>query len=121
MQRRPEKSNPRLTALILRLKEASRTNEAGIWREIASRLESPRRNYAEVNISKINRYAGDGETILVPGKVLGTGVLEQPVVVAALNFSGSAQSKITKAKGSCMTIEELLAENPKGSRVRILR
>jgi large subunit ribosomal protein L18e len=43
------------------------------------------------------------------------------VVVAALNFSGSAQSKITKAKGSCMTIEELLAENPKGSRVRILR
>ena len=121
MQRRPEKSNPRLSTLIVRLKEASRTNDAGIWREIASRLESPRRNYAEVNISKINRYANEGETILVPGKVLGTGVLEQPVVVAALNFSGSAQSKIQGAKGSCMTIEELLQKNPTGSRVRILR
>jgi len=121
MQRRLEKTNPRLSTLISRLKEASRTNEVGLWREIASRLESPRRNYAEVNISKINRYASGGETILVPGKVLGTGVLEQPVVVAALNFSGSAQSKIRGAKGSCMTIEELLAKNPTGSRVRILR
>ncbi len=121
MQRRLEKTNPRLSILISRLKEASRTNEVGLWREIASRLESPRRNYAEVNISKINRYASGGETILVPGKVLGTGVLEQPVDVAALNFSGSAQSKIRGAKGSCMTIEELLAKNPTGSRVRILR
>jgi large subunit ribosomal protein L18e len=116
-----KKSNPRLMHLIVTLKDASRTNEANIWREIAKRLDSPRKNYAEVNISKINRYANEGETILVPGKVLGSGVLDLPVKVAALNFSEAAVSKITGANGTCMSIEELLRDNPKGSRVRILR
>ncbi len=73
MTRIVEKTNPRLTSLILLLKNKSRENEAKIWREIASRLETPNRNYAEVNLSKINRYAQNGETIIVPGKVLGSG------------------------------------------------
>ncbi len=121
MTRIVQKTNPRLTTLIALLKNQSRENEAKIWREIASRLETPNRNYAEVNLSKINRYAQDGETIIVPGKVLGSGMLEQSVKVAALNFSASATSKITDAKGQCMTIEQLLRDNPKGSGVRILR
>jgi len=121
MTRKVEKTNPRLTNLILLLKNNSRENEAKIWREIASRLETPNRNYAEVNLSKINRYAQNGETIIVPGKVLGSGVLEQSVKVAALNFSASATSKIMDAKGQCMSIEQLLKDNPKGSGIRILR
>ena len=103
------------------LKETARENEANIWRDIAKKLELPTKNYAEVNISKINRYANEGEIILVPGKVLGTGNLEQPVHIAALNFSKSAIGKIRDARGSCMTIEELMMVNPKGSRIRILR
>jgi large subunit ribosomal protein L18e len=116
-----DKTNPRLNNLIVLLKEAARTNEASIWRDIAMRLEAPSRNYAEVNVGKINRYATKGETILVPGKVLGTGVLNQPVRIAALNFSKSAVGKIQDAQGACMTIEELLSSNPQGSRIRILR
>jgi large subunit ribosomal protein L18e len=116
-----QKTNPRLNNLIALLKEAARTNEASIWRDIAVRLEAPSRNYAEVNVGKINRYAAKGETILVPGKVLGTGVLNQPVQIAALNFSKSAVGKIQNAQGACMTIEELLSSNPQGSRIRILR
>ncbi len=115
------KTNPRLVNLISRLKTVSRTNDANIWREIAIRFESPDRNYAEVNLSKINRYANHGETILVPGKVLGSGMVDSSVRVAALNFSASATQKITDRGGQCMTIEELLDDNPKGSRVRILR
>lgn len=103
------------------LKDASRTSDANVWREIARRLESPGKNYAEVNISKISRYALEGETILVPGKVLGTGAIEHPVVVAALTFSSAAADKIRQAQGTCISIEELLAQNPQGSRVRILR
>ncbi len=121
MRRTVKKTNPRLTHLIMMLKDASQTHEANIWREIAKRLDSPRKNYAEVNISKINRYAQEGETILVPGKVLGSGVLDLPVNVAALNFSEAAASKIVGANGTCMTIEELVRSNPKGSRVRIIR
>ena len=121
MTRTIEKTNPRLTTLISLLKNKSRENEANVWREIASRLETPNRNHAEVNLSKINRYVKNGETILVPGKVLGSGVLEQSVRIAALNFSASATSKIRDAKGQCMTIEQLISDNPKGSGVRILR
>lgn len=116
-----KKSNPRLKELISMLTEASRTNEANVWREIAVRLEAPSKNYAEVNISKINRYAKNDETILVPGKVLGSGALTQPVVVAALNFSDAATAKIEQAKGKCLSIQDLVQENPKGTRVRILR
>ena len=115
------KTNPRHSALIYMLKEVSRNSGAGVWREIAKRLEAPSNNYAEVNISKINRYARDGDTIIVPGKVLGSGLIDQSVSVAALNFSAAAVDKITGANGKCMTIEELVATNPKGSQVRILR
>lgn len=115
------KTNPRLTSLISLLKATSRENDVNIWRDIADRLEAPSKNYAEVNLSKINRYATNGDTIIVPGKVLGTGMLELSVRVAALNFSESASEKIREAQGECMSIEQLLSDNPKGSRVRILR
>jgi large subunit ribosomal protein L18e len=120
-KRTNQKTNPRLTHLIATLKEIARENDVKVWRALAQNLESPSRNYAEVNIGKINRYAQDGETILVPGKVLGSGVLNHKVSVAALTFSESAVGKITGLEGNCMTIEELVQTNPKGSGVRILR
>jgi len=121
MKKKGIKTNPRLVKLIGDLRSAARNNEANVWREIAKRLDSPVKNYAEVNLSKINRYAQDGETILVPGKVLGSGILEQSVSVAAISFSESATNKIRNAEGTCMSIEELIESNPKGSQVRILR
>ncbi|HOT03294.1 MAG TPA: 50S ribosomal protein L18e [Methanolinea sp.] len=116
-----KKTNPRLVNLISLLKDTSRQNEVNVWRDVATRLEAPARNYAEVNLSKINRYASDGETIVVPGKVLGSGMLDTSVKIAALTFSASAATKILEANGQCLTIEELLKDNPKGSRIRILR
>jgi large subunit ribosomal protein L18e len=59
--------------------------------------------------------------MLVTGKVLGSGVLTRQVSVAALNFSKSATLKIESANGTCMTIEDLIRNNPAGSRIRILR
>ncbi len=121
MNTRREKSNPRLTTLITLLRDTSRENQVAIWRDIAERLEGSCTRYAEVNVSKINRYAANGETVLIPGKVLGSGVLERQVNVAALTFSASSSAKINGASGRCMTIEELVQSNPKGSQVRILR
>ncbi len=105
--------------LIERLRKKGR--DAPIWRDIAKRLEKPRRSYAEVNLSKIERYSKENDTILVPGKVLGSGEIEHRVNVAALGFSKKAREAITKADGICMSIEELMEENPKGSGVKILR
>ncbi|MDI6860017.1 MAG: 50S ribosomal protein L18e [Methanocellales archaeon] len=115
------KTNPRLVKLIEELKAKSREEEVAIWRDIAKRLERPTRNYAEVNVGRINRHAVEGETVLVPGKVLGSGVLDHPVTVAALDFSLSARDKITNVKGKCITIEQLVEVNPSGKGVRIIQ
>ncbi|ADE37038.1 50S ribosomal protein L18e [Methanohalophilus mahii] len=114
------KSDPRVPSLIVSLKEQARQEDAAIWRDIARRLEKPRKNYAEVNLSKLNRNATDDEIVLVPGKVLGAGILKRSVAVAALGFSASAKEKIAENGGRCITIEEIMKEKPAGSGIRIL-
>jgi large subunit ribosomal protein L18e len=115
------KTNPRLVRLIDDLKAASRNNNVGLWRDIARRLEKPARNYATVNLSKINRHTKPNDTVLVPGKVLACGNLEHSVTVVALGFSSQAMSKIQSAGGKCLKIESLIQEQPKGSGIKILR
>ena len=116
-----KKTNPRVLKLITDLKAKSREQNVGIWRDIAERMEKPARHYAEINLSKINRYSKEAETIIVPGKVLGTGDLDHSVIVAALNFSITAEVLISEAKGTCMSIEQLMKTNPTGKGVRILK
>jgi large subunit ribosomal protein L18e len=118
---RSEKTNPRLVRLIGDLKAASRVNGSPIWRDVAKRLEKPRRNYAAVNLSKINRHTESNDTVLVAGKVLASGEIEHSVTVAALSFSNNAMSKIQSAGGKCLAIEKLVEQHPKGSGIKILR
>lgn len=114
------KTNPRLSKLVFDLKAQSRQHNVAFWRDIAERIEKPARNYPEVNLSKINRYSKDNEIVIIPGKVLGSGNLNHPVTVVALNFSLTAEDLITRANGKCMTIEQLMESNPTGKGVRIL-
>lgn len=116
-----KKTNPRLLKLIFDLKAQSREHNVPLWRDIAERFEKPARHYAAVNVSKINRHSKENETILVPGKVLGTGIIDHPVTVAALNFSVAAEELIVGAKGECLSIEQLMKANPAGKGVRIIR
>lgn len=115
------KTNPSIIRLIDELKAASRENGAPLWRDIAKRLEKPRRNYAAVNLSKINRHTKSNDTVLVAGKVLAAGDLDHSVNVAALSFSSEASSKIEGAGGKCLAIGTLMQEHPKGSGIKILR
>jgi large subunit ribosomal protein L18e len=118
---RSEKTNPRIVRLISALKAASRESGSPLWRDIAQRLQKPRRNYAAINLSKINRHTQSNDIVLVAGKVLASGDLEHSVTVAALNFSGQAMTKIQAAGGRCLPIEKLAEEHPKGSGIKILR
>lgn len=116
-----EKTNPRIVRLIGDLKAASRESGASLWRDVARRLEKPNRNYAAINLSKINRHTQSNDIVLVAGKVLASGDIEHSVTVAALNFSSQARSKIQAAGGKCLMIERLVVEHPKGSGIKILR
>jgi len=94
--------------------------ESRFWRRIVKDLKKPSRQRRIINIYKINKYARDGETIIVPGKVLSVGEMEKKIDVAAVNFSLDAKNKIEKANGKAMSIKELLQSNPEGKKVRIL-
>ncbi|THE63351.1 50S ribosomal protein L18e [Salinadaptatus halalkaliphilus] len=113
------KTNPRLTDLIAELKSASRQTDADVWQDVADRLEKPRRTHAEVNLGRIDRYAREEETVVVPGKVLGSGALQKSVTVAAVDFSSSAETKIDQV-GDPVSLEQLLEENPDGSDIRVI-
>lgn len=114
VQRGP--TNPRLADLIAKMSK----EEKGIWKQTAELLNRPRRNRPWINLSKIDRYSKDNETILVPGKVLASGSLTKPVTIAAWRISESAKTKVEKSKGKVITIEKLMKDNPKGSGVRVM-
>lgn len=88
--------------------------------KLADELEKPRRSRAEVDLSKLNRVCSEKETVVIPGKLLASGILSKELTVVAASFSMSSIEKVTKAGGKVMTIEELIKQNPKGTDVRIV-
>ena len=115
------KTNPRLHRLIAELKSTARESGADVWRDVAARLEKPRRTHAEVNLGRIERYAQEDETVIVPGKVLGSGALRKTVTVAAVDFSSTAETKIAAAEGEALHLEQAIEQNPDGAGVRVIR
>ncbi|MHA2501301.1 MAG: 50S ribosomal protein L18e [Candidatus Kariarchaeaceae archaeon] len=121
MLKRKGPTNPLTASLVTQLRIISKENDAGVWRSVSKTLEKPRRGRSVVNISKIARFTSDNDMVVVPGKVLAAGEISHNVVVAAITFSDAARQKIEAAKGRAISIKQLAEENPKGSKVRILR
>lgn len=109
-------TNPRLVELIEKLK----AEKKGIWQSAADFLSRPTRRRAWINLSKIDRFSKEGETVLVPGKVLAAGDLTKPVTVAAWRFSDKARDKILAKNGKALSITDLMKANPSGKGVRVM-
>jgi large subunit ribosomal protein L18e len=120
MARQIRKTNPQLISLIQDLKKTAFEQDAPIWKDIALRLEKPIRNWPVVNLDHINRYLGEKEIGLIPGKVLSAGDLSKKVSIAAWDFSERAREKIKNAGGNAFSIQQLMQDNPKGKDIRIL-
>lgn len=118
--RRRGTTNPNLMALLRLLRKVSNKHKARIWKDVAEYLSRTRSRRIAVNVSRINRYTREGDVVIVPGKVLGAGILDHPVTVAAFSFSKQAREKILMAKGKCISIQELIEMNPTGSNVKII-
>lgn len=114
-------SNPLLRHASVMLERAGKKQKAPIWTEASTLLSNPASTKVEVNLGRISRIAEDGEAVFVPGKVLGTGVMERKLTVGAFAFSDGARSKIEASGGSALTIGEFLAKYPKGSGVRLVK
>jgi large subunit ribosomal protein L18e len=113
-------TNPELIGLIRFLRKQSSENKVEIWRDIAERLATPRKNRVAVNLSRLNRYTEKNETVIVPGKVLSAGEISHPLTITAFAFSQKAKEKISSAKGKCLSFSDLTKKNPKGSNIKII-
>ncbi|MAG16046.1 50S ribosomal protein L18e [Candidatus Woesearchaeota archaeon] len=111
--------NEQLKSLTEDLKNKGHKDSSKLLLRLANDLRKPTRQRRVVNLSKINRYTKDGETIVVPGKVLATGELDHVVTIAAWQFSEQAIDKIEKSKSKALQISELINDDIKGKRVRI--
>ncbi|MBS3154889.1 50S ribosomal protein L18e [Candidatus Woesearchaeota archaeon] len=119
MSTRTGPTNLVLQKLINDLKILSAREKINLWKRIAYELEKPTRVRREVNVYKINKFTEDDEIALVPGKVLNEGELTKKITVAAFRFSDAAKNKINKI-GKAISIQELMKQNPKGKKVRII-
>jgi len=109
------KTNLELVKTIIEAKKGKK------WIEVAGLLSSPRINKINVNLDKIEKEAKEGETIVVPGKVLSEGEISKKVKIAAFSFSEKAKEKISKAKGETLSIIEEIKKNPEGKGIKIIQ
>jgi len=82
--------------LIASLEKVARKTKKAIWADLAERMAKRSRTKKEVNLDEINKLAKQfkGKTLIVPGKVLARGILEEKVTVVAVNASSEAKAKI---------------------------
>ena len=113
-------TNPVLKETLLELEKQAKKENAKIWLKVGNILSKSRKNRVAVNLMKIDKYAKEGETIVVPGKVLGTGNLTKKVIVSSFEISDKAKQKINGV-GTFMDLKSLMEKNPKGKGLKILR
>jgi large subunit ribosomal protein L18e len=115
------KENPELKETVEQLLKISRDNNSIFWRDIALRLMKPKKSYPRTNVGSIEAKASDGEVLVVPGYVLGTGYINRKVTVSALKASPKAIEKMKNGGSSFVALVDLAKDNPKGTNIRILR
>jgi len=116
MDKKADPTNPILIETIETLDEA----EASFWNDVAQNLGKVNRKRPEVNISDIERNTEEGDTVVVPGKVLGSGRLSKEVNVAAFKASNGARNQIEE-NGEFMFIQDLFDDNPEAEGLKVIK
>jgi large subunit ribosomal protein L18e len=115
------KSNKVIRTQAVMLERKGRKESLPIWTVAAASLAAPKSIETIVNISRLSRI-GDGKSpMFVPGKVLGTGLLDKKLIVGAFSFSDSAREKIASAGGEALEVQEFVDRYPKGSGVILVK
>lgn len=120
MKKTIKRKHEKLRDLIQDLKKLSKEKEINLWKRIATDLQKSNKKQRVVNLYKISELTKKGDTVIIPGKVLGTGELKHDVTIAAYKFSRQAKDKISDSKGKPLSIDELIKDNPDGKNVRII-
>ena len=102
------------------LKGASKKNKAPIWLRLAELALKPSSARRTINVSQIDRLTKDGDVIVVPGKVLGTGGMSHKITLCSFSISNSGAQKILEPGGKILSYSELVKNHPTGKGVTII-
>ena len=105
--------NEQLKQLVGEMKKLAIEQKVDFWKKIAGELEKSTRRKRQVNVEKISRVLNEGETAVVPGKVLGPGKIKADIVCYNASKSVKKENKI-------ISFEELMKKNPKAQKCRII-
>jgi len=91
-----KKSNPILVETIIKLKKVNPI--------LAKLIATPKKRQAKINLEELDKKVKDGDKIIFPGKILGSGKIEKKIKIVALSASADAVEKLKKAKCEFSTI-----------------
>jgi large subunit ribosomal protein L18e len=106
--------------MVKELKQASAKNDAPIWLRLAKLALKTSVSKRVVNLTQINDVTKEGEVIVVPGKILGTGNVSHKITLSSFSISNSAAKKIIESGGNIINFKEMIEKFPTGKGVRII-
>jgi large subunit ribosomal protein L18e len=71
-------------------------------------------------LNRIAQLTKDNDTVVFPGKVLGTGNVSHKITLCSFSISESAANKIIENGGKLISYSKLIEENPTGKGVVLL-
>ena len=118
--KKTQTTNKELFDTIRNLVKYSNETGVSIYRAVANKLSAPASQRAKLNMSRLDKLAKEGETIIVSGKILGDGSFSKKnVTVVAFAASEGAITKLTAAGSKFVTINQHLSTKP-DNKLRIL-
>jgi len=102
------------------LKKASNKNDAPIWAKLAEYALKPSIARRDLNLNRIEQLTKDNDTVVFPGKVLGTGNISHKITLFSFSISESAAKKIIEKGGKIINHSDLIEQNPTGKGVVLL-
>ena len=102
------------------LKKASTANKAPIWGKLAEYALKPSIARRDINLNRIAQLTKENDTVVFPGKVLGTGNVSHKITLCSFSISNSAVDKIINNGGKLINFSDLIKQNPTGKGVVLL-
>jgi len=102
------------------LKKASTKNDAPIWAKLAEYALKPSIARRDINLNRIAQLTKENDTVVFPGKVLGTGNIPHKITLCSFSISNSAANKIIDNGGKLISYRDLIEQNPTGKGVVLL-
>ncbi len=96
---------------LAQLKGVSREDHyKGLWKRVFKLSAVPARSRRTVNLYKINKYSVEGDSIIVPGKVLGEGQMDHKISITAMEYSERAKLNLKSNNCTVRRLEDILKE-----------